>query len=182
MSRLSKKAIEIPAEVTFEEKEGVFEFRGAKGVFSLKKLPYVQAILEEGKFIRVSALETSRQARANTGTMTALLKNALRGVHEGFSKSLDIEGVGFRAALEGDGITLSLGFSHPVHFTLPKGVEARIEKNSITVSGIDNGLVSQVAAQIRSLKKPEPYKGKGIRYRGEVIRRKVGKKAATAKA
>jgi large subunit ribosomal protein L6 len=119
-----------------------------------------------------------RQAKANWGTMASLVKNALRGVTEGFEKKLQLEGIGYRAQVEGSKVTLALGFSHPVEFPLPQGITASIAKNIMTISGISKELVGKIAAELRMLKKPEPYQGKGIRYVGEVVRRKAGKKAA----
>ena len=116
----------------------------------------------------------------NVGTMWSLARNAAQGVLSEFSKVLEIEGIGYRASIEGDTLVLSLGYAQPVRFKIPKDVSVRVEKNVITISGVDKQLVGETAATIRQLKKPEPYKGKGIRYRGEIIRRKAGKKATTA--
>ncbi|OGY64679.1 MAG: 50S ribosomal protein L6, partial [Candidatus Harrisonbacteria bacterium RIFCSPHIGHO2_02_FULL_40_20] len=123
-----------------------------------------------------------KQARANWGTMTSLFKNALQGATEGFFKILEIEGVGYRASMEGNTLILSVGFTRPVKYTAPENIKIIVDKNGIKISGIDRQLVGQVAAQIRKIKKPEPYKGKGIHYQGEVIRRKAGKKVAGATA
>jgi large subunit ribosomal protein L6 len=112
--------------------------------------------------------------------MASLAKNAVMGAKEGFSKTLQLEGVGYRAALEGRNLILGLGFSHPIKYNPPTGVKVAVEKNIITISGINKALVGEAAAKIRKFKKPDPYQGKGIRYQNEIIRRKAGKKAATA--
>jgi large subunit ribosomal protein L6 len=127
--------------------------------------------------VRTSA--AGQSSKATVGTLWALIKNAVQGVSRGFSKILEIEGVGYRASLEGKDLVLFLGYAEPVRLKLPEGIAVKVEKNVIAISGIDKDLVGRVAAGIRALKKPEPYKGKGIHYKGEVIKRKVGKKAAT---
>ena len=177
MSRLARQPIAKPEAVTLEERSGAMHVKGPKGEIVVPILLDI-AVAVEGNDIWVKA--TGTETPANAGTMWSLLKNAIEGVTEGFSKILEIEGVGYRAALEGTTLVLSLGFSHPVKHPLPEGVSATVEKNVVTISGIDKQKVGQVAAEVRSYRKPEPYKGKGIRYRGEVVRRKVGKKAATA--
>lgn len=155
------------------------QVKGKNDELSLKIIPGIGVEIKD-KIIVLKVLDKSRQSRANWGTMRALLNNAIIGVSEGFLKILEIEGVGYRAAMEGDNLILSLGFSHPVKVTPQKGIKISINKNMIKISGIDKNLVGQVAADIRALKKPEPYKGKGIKYQGEIIRRKEGKKAAAA--
>ena len=181
MSRLAKKPILIPAGISIEEKEKIVHITGERGTLRVPVLPYVTIVIKDGALFVESHVH-HMQARANIGTMAALLKNALRGAKEGFSKSLEVEGIGFRAALEGDILVLNVGFSHQVKFHPPAGVKISVEKNAITVGGIDKQLVGEVAAQIRRIKKPEPNKGKGIHYKGEVIRRKAGKKVAGAGA
>ncbi|MEE8131687.1 MAG: 50S ribosomal protein L6, partial [Candidatus Paceibacterota bacterium] len=121
---------------------------------------------------------TSKQARANWGTVRSLVQNAVLGVSEGFTKVLEIEGVGYRAETQGNDLVLNVDLSHPIKISPPEGIKISTEKNTIKVFGIDKALVGGIAAKIRSVKKPEPYKGKGIRYQGEVIRRKAGKKVA----
>ncbi len=155
--------------------------RGLKGEERLQVLPFVSIILSP-ESVSVKKEENHTQGRANTGTMWSLIRNAIEGVTTGFSKVLEIEGVGYRATIEGSTLVVSLGYVHPVRFPIPPGIQITVEKNVITISGIRKDLVGHVASKIRELKKPEPYKGKGIRYRGEVVRRKVGKKAATAAA
>ncbi len=133
------------------------------------------------KEISFQAENLKKQTKSNWGTLRSLVANAVTGVAEGFSKKLIIEGVGYRVVKEGNNLNMSLGFSHPVKFEAPIGIIFEVEKNSIlTVKGFDKNLVGQTAAKIRAFKKPEPYKGKGFHYEGEVIRRKAGKKAATA--
>lgn len=181
MSRLAKKTIAIPGGVNLERKgESVFA-KGPKGEMNVRIPATVEVQIMERE-VAVKAPADAKQNRADTGTTWALLRNAIEGVTQGFVKTLEIEGVGFRAAMEGGDLVLSLGYVNPVRFKVPEGVVVSVDKNVITVSGINKELVGQAAAKIRSLKKPEPYKGKGIRYRGEVVRRKVGKKATTGAA
>lgn len=165
-----------PENVTLEKRERSVFVKGPKGESTLPALSGATVAIEgDLAWVKPEGLETP-----NVGTMWSLLKNAIEGVSQGFSKVLEIEGVGYKAVVEGATLVLSLGFSHPVRFELPAGVTAAVLKNTITITGADKQQVGQVAAEIRSFRKPEPYKGKGIKYRGEVIRRKVGKKAATA--
>ena len=161
--------------------EDALEFKGKEGSLRLPILPYVKVELkteERGNEILIYSKEDVKQARANWGTMAALTKNAIKGVAEGFSKNLEIEGIGFKASLEGNRLVLNVGFTHPVKFESPAGIKIVVEKNQIKIFGIDRFLVGETAANIRKIKKPEPYKGKGIRYQGEVVRRKQGKKVA----
>lgn len=167
MSRLTKKSIKIPSGVTVREDGGFFTVKGPKGERKVK--------IEKGAAVRI---EGESLWVDGTGTLWALARNAIQGVTEGFIKILEIEGVGYRAVVEGKELVLSLGYAEPVRMKISEGVSIAIEKNMIKVSGIDKDLVGRAAADIRAQKKPEPYKGKGIHYQGEVIRRKVGKKAA----
>ncbi len=154
-------------------------FKGPKGEKRLKINPGVRVKIETEN-IWVESSEGGG-SKADTGTMWSLIRNSLEGVSSGFSKILDIEGVGYKAALEGRELILSLGYAKPVRLHIPGGIVVEVEKNTIIkISGSDKDLVGLIAANIRALKKPEPYKGKGIRYRGEIIRRKVGKKAGAA--
>lgn len=177
MSKIGKKPIQIPEGVQVLMSENALEIKGKLGAIKLPLLPYVSAEMKDKELV-FSVKGEGKQSRANWGTMRALSANAVKGVTEGFSKTLEIEGVGFRASLEGKNLVLNIGFSHPVKYTPPEGVTIVIEKGAIKVSGSDRAVVGEVAAKIRSLKEPEPYKGTGIRYRGEVIRRKAGKKVA----
>ena len=133
-------------------------------------------IMDDTRELSVVLVENTKQGRSLVGTIYMLVRNMIYGVKDGFSKILDIEGVGYRAAMEGSDLVLALGFSHPVRFVPPEGIDITAEKNSIEVKGINKETVGQVAAIIRSYRPPEPYKGKGVRYRGEYIRRKAGKK------
>lgn len=182
MGRLSKKSILLPPNVTCsEDGEAGFIVKGAQGEIQLRRLPLIKVILGEGG-IRVTHEDESRQSQINAGTMWAHLKNAVQGASEGFIRKLEINGIGYRASMEGKTLVLALGYVHPVRYEAPLGVTLTVEKNIIVVKGADKALVGRVSADIRALKKPEPYKGKGIRYEDEVIRRKVGKKAAAAGA
>jgi len=185
MSKIGKKPVVIPAGVTVEEKAGFVMVKGKGGEIKLPLLPHCSISLhEEGdtKEVRISIMSADRQAQANWGTMAALIKNAIIGVSAGYEKKLQLEGIGYRASIEGKSVVLALGFSHPVNFPLPEGITATVTKNIISIAGINKEVVGKIAADIRKLKKPEPYQGKGIRYVGEFVRRKAGKKAAAAGA
>lgn len=179
MSRLAQKPLNVPEGVSVTDAHGKISVKGPKGELTVK-IPRGIEVSVQGSEISVKSVSDSKQNRADSGTTWALLRNSLEGVTQGFGKALEIEGVGYRAAVEGGDLLLSLGYVNPVRFKVPAGVTVSVEKNVISVSGIDKELVGLVAAKIRSFKKPEPYKGKGIRYQGEVIKRKVGKKAETA--
>ena len=179
MSKIGKRPIQIPEGVELTMEKHAVTVKGNKGTLVLALLPHVTVAVSD-QMLKVNATETRPQARANWGTMAALIKNAIRGVSEGFTKTLEIEGIGYRASMEGPTLVLNVGFTHQVKFVPPSGVTIAVEKNQIKVSGTDRALVGEAAAQIRRIKKPEPYKGKGIRYQNEVIRRKAGKKVAGA--
>lgn len=179
MSKIGKRIILIPEGVTIQETNGSLECKGKGGTLVLPILKGITSKIE-GNQIAFSTTDDDLQTRANWGTMRALTQNAVLGVSEGFKKILEIPGVGFRANMEGDELVLNIGFSHPVRFKNPAGVKISVEKNVITVAGPDKYIVGETAAKIRSIKKPEPYKGTGIKYRDEVIRKKVGKKVAGA--
>lgn len=179
MSRIGKKPIPIPEGVTVTVGGNLITLKGPKGELKREIHPDVQVAAEE-KEIKVSIKRKSRKSAALWGLFRTLLANLVEGVTKGFEKKLEFEGIGFRAALEGNTLVMQLGFSHPVRFEAPGGVKFSVEKNVITISGINKELVGNTAAKIRSLRLPEPYKGKGIRYQGEVIRRKAGKKAVAA--
>jgi large subunit ribosomal protein L6 len=181
MSRLIKKSIPVPAGVTLDEREGVFSVKGPKGELEVVIVPGVTVTSKDGGIWVSEGKDLMNSAML--GTTWALIKNALQGVTEGFAKKLEIEGVGYRAAIEGKDVVLYLGYAQPVRVPMPEGVTVAVEKNTtILLSGASKENVGQLAAKIRALKKPEPYKGKGIHYEGEVIRRKVGKKAGTTTA
>jgi len=178
MSRIGKQPITIPdgVEVKVDKAAGgEIRIKGPKGEL-VRPVPDEIEVAIKDKEIVVGIKKKTNNAPALWGLLRTLIANMIEGVTQGFEKKLEIEGVGYRAALENDKLILSLGFSHPVEIKAPDGIEFKVEKNLITVSGIDKQLVGQVAADIRSKRKPEPYKGKGIHYLGEEIRRKAGKK------
>lgn len=179
MSRVGKQPIPVPAGVVVKIEDGVFVAEGPKGRVCQKLFDGIPVEISDG-VIRLSRTGDMRELRSKHGLARALLANAVRGVSEGFSKQLEIHGVGYRAELKGGELHLALGYSHPVIFPIPEGVQIQVASrtNKIMVSGADRQQVGQVAAQIRSLRKPEPYKGKGIKYSDEVIHRKVGKTGA----
>jgi len=179
MSRIGKQAIKIKEKVEVSVKDDMILVKGPKGELSFKKHPVVAVEVKDNELL-LSVKEESKMASAFWGLTRSLINNMVEGVVNGYEKKLQLEGVGFKVELKGDKLVMALGFSHPVEFKAPEGVKFEVDKNIITVSGIDKVLVGQVAANIRKLKKPEPYKGKGIRYQGELVRRKAGKKAATA--
>ena len=178
MSRIGKKPIKIPEKVKVGIAGTVVKVEGPKGTMSLNIHPRVKASVKDGQVV-VENPGSDRESRALFGLTRSLIYNSVLGVTQGYSKELDIDGVGFRAQVKGKNIDISLGFSHPVLFEIPTGIEIRIDKQThVVVSGIDKHLVGQTAANIRRLYEPEPYKGKGIHYTGEHIRRKQGKKVA----
>ena len=177
MSRIGKQPITIPAGVTVTLENGVVTVAGPKGTLAQVLLANLALSIEDGT-ATVSLTEQNPETQKTFGLMRTLIANMVQGVSQGFTRALEINGVGFRAAVSGSKITLNLGFSHPVIYNLPSGVTAAVDKNILTVSGFDKQAVGQVAANLRSLKKPEPYKGKGIKYVEEHIRRKAGKTAA----
>ncbi len=174
MSRIGKLPIEIPSGVTITVDPEQITVAGSKGTLTQFTMPGITVKQEDNKVL-VTRADDEPKNRAKHGLMRSLINNMVRGVSAGFSKQLELNGVGFRVALAGNTLKFNLGFSHEVNYTLPQGVTATVEQNIITVSGIDKQQVGQVAAEIRSLKKPEPYKGKGIKYVGERIIRKSGK-------
>ena len=176
MSRIGKKAIVIPEGVKTTVSGHTIKVAGPKGELSLKVHRDLEVITKD-KDIQLTPVGTGKKTAALWGLFRSLIANMVTGVSSGFEKKLEYEGIGFRANLEGDTLVFSLGFSHPIRFPAPPGISFKVEKNVITVSGIDKGQVGETSARIRNLKPPEPYKGKGIRYQGEVIRRKAGKKA-----
>ena len=179
MSKIGKKPIVIPDNVNVEIDDGFLKLSGNNIDLKLKILPYIKIEIKD-KTILFDAENDSKQAMANWGTIRALVNNAIIGIVKGFEKKLEIEGIGYRASMDGNNLVLNIGFSHPVKFMPPEGVKISTDKNVITVSGTDKALVGETAAKIRRIRKPEPYKGKGIRYQGEIIKRKAGKKVAGA--
>ena len=174
MSRIGKLPIDVPAGVTITVGESEITVEGPKGKLVVPHLSDVTVAVEDGQ-AKVTRKDDERIARAQHGLQRALLNNAVTGVTEGFEKKLEVNGVGFRVSGGGQEIEMSLGFSHPVKYKAREGAQLEVKKMEITVRGIDKQLVGQTAAEIRSLKKPEPYKGKGIKYADEVILRKAGK-------
>ena len=176
MSRIGRKPIEVPAKVTVNVgPEGAVTVEGPKGKLSWN-LPKAVRARVEGSTVSVDRESESRQVRALHGLSRALIANMVTGVIEGFKKELEIQGVGFKAAVQGQKLNLSLGKSHPILFPIPAEVKVTVaESTKITIEGVDKHLVGQTAADIRSFYPPEPYKGKGIRYAGEQVRRKEGK-------
>lgn len=177
MSRLAKRPIVIPAGVEITVSGGNLRVKGPKGTLMRPiSRTIVIEVLPEG--VQVSSKQETPESRAALGTYASHVRNMAEGVTKGFSKKLFIEGVGYKWDVAGKTLNLALGFSHPVKMAVPEGLTLAVDKGVLTVSGFDKELVGQFAANVRAQKKPEPYKGKGIRYEGEVVRRKQGKKAA----
>jgi len=175
MSRIGKKPIPVPAGVKVRIADGVVYAEGPKGKVSQTLVAGIGAEANDNQ-LQVTRQDDERQTRASHGLMRALIANALQGVSQGFTKTLDIVGVGFRAEVKGKQLHMALGYSHPVVFAIPQGIDVAVEKNTrITVSGPDRQQVGQVASEIRNLRPPDPYKGKGVRYSDERLRLKVGK-------
>jgi large subunit ribosomal protein L6 len=179
MSRVGRKVIVVPAGVKVQVSERALEVQGPKGRLTTPVPPGIRFALE-GQQLSCQRSNDEQKLRAFHGMARALAQNAIRGVTEGFSKDLDIVGVGYRAAVEGSKVVFALGFSHPIEYKVPDGIKIAVEKQTrVTVSGIDRQKVGQVAAEIRDLRRPDPYKQKGIRYLGEVLKKKAGKAGAT---
>lgn len=178
MSRIGKKEIPLPKGVEVTQVGNAVTVKGPKGTLSTSLVPGI-AVMVENNVVRFSRGDEERKTRAFHGLMRALVANNVRGVSEGFKKELDIVGVGYRAEVKGKEAVFQLGYSHPVRFAIPSGIDVTIDAKSghITITGIDKQQVGQTAAEIRSLREPDPYKGKGIKYSDEVIRRKAGKAA-----
>ena len=175
MSRIGKLPVAVPTGVKIRREQSMIMIEGPKGKLSLKVPQGIDVVLGDGT-IEVTRPSDGRIERSFHGLVRTLVANMVKGVSVGFEKKLEISGVGYRAEVAGHTLKLVIGFSTPVEYTIPKGIEIKVDKLiNIAISGIDKQLVGRVAAEIRSLKKPEPYKGKGIKYVGEQIRRKVGK-------
>ena len=177
MSRIGKKPVVIPAGVTVQVNGTQVAGKGPKGELALVLPPHVQAALQGGA-IQLTCTEDSAEGRQCHGLARSLVANLIGGVATGYSRELELQGVGFRAAVQGAKLSLSIGYSSPVVYVAPKGVTLQVKESIITVSGADKQMVGDAAARIRSFYPPEPYKGKGIRYRGEHVRRKAGKTVA----
>lgn len=175
MSRIGKQSVVIPEKTEVTVEGPVVSVKGPLGELSRDIHPAVTVAVEEGEVV-VTPKDESQLAQALWGTFSSHVKNMVAGVNEAFQKKLVVEGVGYRVSLSGKNLELLVGFSHPVVLEVPENITVEVEKNTITVSGADKEKVGQFAAEIRAVKKPEPYKGKGIRYEDEVVRRKQGKK------
>jgi large subunit ribosomal protein L6 len=174
MSRIGKKEIILPTGVTVAVEPGEVTVKGPKGELKTPTHHKV-AYAIEGATVTVNRVDDSRMARAQHGLRRTLLANLVEGVSKGFTKTLEVIGVGYKVSTQGDTVSLSVGFSHQVDFKLPAGIEAKVEGNKLTLAGIDKQLVGETAARIRRVRPPEPFKGKGIKYETETIRRKAGK-------
>lgn len=176
MSRVGKKPIVLPKGVTVDIHENTVKVKGPKGELARSFAPEIQIALENGEVV-VKRSSDARQVRALHGTTRAILNNMVTGVSQGFTKALQVEGVGYKAEVKGKQLVMSLGYSHPITVEPPPGISFAWDEKArlITVSGIDRELVGQVAADLRAWRPPEPYKGKGLRYQGEKIKRKAGK-------
>lgn len=179
MSRIGKEPVSIPAGVSVECTNRIIKVKGAKGELTRQLPPGIDVKVEDNSVV-VERKSNSKNLRALHGTLRALTANMIKGVSEGYSKSLLIEGVGFKGVLKGRELVLSLGYSHDINYQIPEGVEITLDGNGteVIIKGYDKQVVGQAAAQIRSYYKAEPYKGKGVRYKDETIRRKAGKAVA----
>lgn len=181
MSRIGKKPVSILDGVTVEVEKGrIVSVKGPKGSLSFHFEREISVAVEaEAKEVTATVAQSTKRSPALWGTTARLIENMILGVKEGFEKKLELNGVGYRMALKGKSIDLALGFSHPVVVPIPEGIDVKIENNIMTINGIDKRAVGQFTADIRALKPVEPYKGKGFRYVGEIVRRKEGKKAGS---
>ncbi len=177
MSRVGKQIFTIPASTTATSTEGVVTIKGPKGELT-RTFRQVVSVNVEGNQITLAPQKKDNATSALWGTYASHIDNMLKGVSEGYTKKLILDGIGYKAEVQGNKLNMALGFSHPVVKEIPAGLTVTSEKGVLTISGFDKELVGQFTAAIRSLKKPEPYKGKGFRYDGEIIKRKQGKKAA----
>lgn len=181
MSRIGKRPISLPNKVTIALDGQQVTVKGPKGELS-RVLPSGVAIAQEGETLVIKRQDESRIARQRHGLCRTLVANMVEGVSQGFQRRLEIQGVGYRAQVQGRNLVLNVGYSHPVQIEPPEGIQLAVENNTnVVVSGIDKEIVGNIAARIRSVRPPEPYKGKGIRYSGEAVRRKVGKSGAKGK-
>src|SRR5579883_2698945 len=180
MSRIGKKPIPVPANVTVKIEDGTLSAKGPKGALA-RPLPPGTKVLQEKGQLQIQADESleDRQAGAMQGLARSLVNNVIEGVTKGFERALEINGVGYRAEVQGQELRLQLGYTHPINYPLPPGISAKVDKQKIILTGIDKEMLGHVAAKVRSFRPPEPYKGKGIKYAEEVIRRKEGKTGAS---
>ena len=177
MSKIGNLPVKVPQGVEITIEKSNLKVAGSKGEISLR-IPRSVEISQEDSILVVKRAGDSKEAKSLHGLMRSLVNNAVTGVSEGFSKTLELSGVGFRASLQSDKIVLSVGYSHPVEVEKPEDITFSVSDNKITVSGADKGLVGEVASKIKKIRPAEPYKGKGIKYQGEIIRRKAGKAQA----
>jgi large subunit ribosomal protein L6 len=177
MSRIGKKPVTVPTGVTVNLANGQLAVKGPKGELK-RPVPGLVTLKVEKAAVTITRENDEPATRARHGLVRALVNNMVEGVTKGFERKLEINGVGYKAEVAGDKLTMALGYSHPVVFQLPKGVGAKVDKNIIILSGIDRELLGQTAAKVRSFRPPEPYKGKGVKYLEEHIKRKVGKTGA----
>ena len=176
MSRIGKKPIHIPSNVTMETKGQTLKVKGPKGELTLLMHPHISVgVTDDSQMTVAVRSKENRNDKALWGLFRSLIQNMISGVTTGFTKVLEINGVGYKAAMSGNKLVLNLGFSHPIELPLPVGLEVKVDKNTITIAGSDKQIVGQFAAVVRYKRPPEPYKGKGIKYQDEVIRRKAGK-------
>ncbi|MBI3952349.1 MAG: 50S ribosomal protein L6 [Candidatus Doudnabacteria bacterium] len=175
MSRIGKKPVIIPQGVTVEIKDNFVKAKGSLGELTLELHPKVRVVEDPSGLLVTVQNQTDKFSRSLWGLYRSLLNNMVNGVATGFAKILEVNGVGYKAAVNGKKLVLNLGFSHPIEMEIPKELEVKVEKNTITIKGADKQQVGQFAAMVRSKREPEPYKGKGIKYSDEVIRRKAGK-------
>ncbi|MDI3496335.1 MAG: large subunit ribosomal protein [Patescibacteria group bacterium] len=181
MSRLGKLPIKLPTGVSANLADNFLVVKGPKGEMRVAINPLIEIKIDNNEIQVTPFKKEEKKISAIWGLLWSLTRNAVIGVSEGFSKKLEINGVGYRAAVAGNKLNMNLGFSHPIEFILPVGITASVEGNVITIFGVDKQVVGEVAASIRKIRKPEPYKGKGIKYSDEVIRRKAGKAATKGK-
>lgn len=177
MSRIGKKLIAIPNGVEVKIEKGLVKVKGPKGELTLDIHPLVKVEIKDNQISLNVEHQDDKNEKSLWGLFNRLINNMVVGVTEGFVKKLEVVGVGFRVAIQGQKLVLNLGFSHPVEYILPKGITGTVDKNTIILAGNDKYLLGEIAAQIRRIKKPEPYKGKGIRYVDEIIKKKAGKTA-----
>lgn len=178
MSRIGNRVIKIPTGVTVENNNNVITVKGPKGELSYEVINDLKVNISEGT-VTVERLKEDKHTRAMHGTTNAIITNMIEGVNSGYSKELEIIGVGYRFNVKGNTLVVNAGYSHPVDLDIPKGITIeQVSNTEITIKGIDKEQVGEFAANVKKVRKPEPYKGKGIRYKGEYIRRKEGKKAS----
>lgn len=181
MSRIGKRKLNVPANVDVSVTGNEVTVKGPLGMITIPFLPQIVVKVADG-VVETFEDEVTKQSKALWGLYNALINNAMIGVTRGFEKRLELIGVGYRVKQQDTGISMTLGFSHPIEFKAPEGIElVVVDQNNLTIKGIDRAVVGQVAAKIRSFKKPEPYKGKGVKYKDEVVRRKAGKAGKGAK-